>query len=115
MEEETKQKLALESRFREWEQAEQKKKVFLCGLSYDKDDYSPDGPEDDLKDMLQCAYGSVVSVKMEKVTAPQGECLAGTAEVAFATLEGAQRCLEASTEKYLYMGNRQIHAKAATA
>ena len=73
--------------------------------------YTPDGPEEDLQQMLEFAYGPVLSVSMKRTTTPAGECLLGTAEVAFATQKAAQKCIKASDEKWLYLHGRHLHAK----
>ena len=70
------------------------------------------GPEFDLKWMLQDEYGPVLSVHMKRSSTPAGECLLGTAEVAFATQNTLQKCIKASVGAYLYLFGRHLFAKA---
>jgi len=86
-------------------------KVRLCRLDFDLTNYSPDGPEEDLKDMLECEFGPIQKIHMERCSTSQGECLLGTAEVAFATQKAAQKCIKASNEKWLILHGKHLHAK----
>ena len=88
-------------------------KVIFCRIDYDLGNYSPDGPEEDLKQMLEFSYGPVLSVLMKRSSTPRGECLLGTAEVTFATPKAAQKCIKASDEKWLELHGRHLHAKMA--
>ena len=70
------------------------------------------GPEFDLKWMLQDEYGPVLSVHMKRSSTPAGECLLGTAEVAFANKKTLQKVIRASSERFLFLFGRNLHARA---
>jgi len=88
-------------------------KVLFSKLDCDLRHYTPDGPEEDLKQMLEFYYGPVLSVIMKRSSTPLGECLLGTAEVTLATPKAAQKCIKASDEKWLELHGRHLHAKMA--
>ena len=87
-------------------------KVLFTKIFSDLRHYSPDGPEKDLSNMLEIEFGTVLSVIMKRSSTPMGACLLGTAEVTFATEEGQQKCIKASTGQYLFLHGRNLHAKA---
>ena len=72
--------------------------------------YTPDGPENDLKAMLEDDFGTVLSVTMKRTSTPTGDCLLGTAEATFATKEGLQKCIKASVGEYLFLHGRHLKA-----
>ena len=75
--------------------------------------YTSDGPEEDLKDMLDDIYGPVLSVSIKRMTTPAGECLLGTAEVVFTTKQAVMKSIRASKEQRLYWHGRRLHAEMA--
>jgi len=88
-------------------------KVIFSKIDCDLGRYTPDGPEEDLRQMLEFYYGPVLSVLMKRSSTPLGECMLGTAEVTFATPKAAQKCIKASDEKWLELHGRHLHAKMA--
>ena len=86
--------------------------VLLSNIHPSLRHYTPYGPEYDLRWMLEDEYGPVLSVQMKRSSTPAGECLLGTAEVTFAKQKTLERCIEASTERYLFLFGRLLHAKA---
>jgi len=88
-------------------------KVLFSKLDCDLRHYSPDGPEEELKQMLEFAYGPVLSVTMKRSSTPAGPCLLGIAEAIFATEKAAQKCIKSSNEKWLNLHNKRLHATMA--
>ena len=72
--------------------------------------YTPDGPENDLKAMLEDDFGTMLAVNMKRTSTPTGDCLLGTAEATFATKEGLQKCIKASVGEYLFLHGRHLKA-----
>ena len=86
--------------------------VLLSNIHPSLGHYTPKGPEYDLKWMLEDEYGPVLSVQMKKSSTPAGECLLGTAEVAFANKKTLQKVIRASSERLLFLFGRNLHARA---
>ena len=86
--------------------------VLLSNIHPSLRHYTPKGPEFDLKWMLEDEYGPVLSVHIKRSSTPAGECLLGTAEVAFANQKTLQKCIRASSERFLFLFGRNLHARA---
>ena len=87
-------------------------KVLLSNIPPRIGHYTRMGPEFDLKWMLQDEYGPVLSVHMKRSSTPAGECLLGTAEVAFANKKTLQKVIRASSERFLFLFGRNLYARA---